>query len=452
MSLFLLALTALLPLQTANAQYVDVKERDGMYLRVGRKICGLVEFEQIPHSIFWTTFLWDGKHVFKISKRLKPPLAYTFGGALIIAALIFGIAKVNRRAVTTTVMAMIIMFPIIATGQGNDLDQTAKIGAMIYLEEPRRKMSIYYPSNWKATDQRPALVIFRSNMPEQREHLRKLGMVVIKPQTAPVNSGNLPKMTLEEIANSAKPRDQVADTKSAIRFIRANAEKLGIDPKKIVAMGTSGGGDLALQSHLNRAFQHESDDTSVSCSPDVLVLYCPAFDGIDIWFVKAGEIQKRIETEAPSFKKYTDEFYKVTGDYVTPLDHRKTLFELAETVGVAQKIPADQIAAFQEILKLFNERDWQLLHPVEDALKGSAFRILTKDPLPPTIILHGTRDHLFQYQTAFIKKAREMGQQFEVKLYEGAGHSFMMQPAFEKPSTADVQAFLEENGILPFND
>ena len=233
---------------------------------------------------------------------------------------------------------------------------------------------------------------------------------MIKPQTAPVNSGNLPKMTLEEIAKSAKPRDQIADTKSAIRFIRSNAEKLGIDPKKIVATGTSGGGDLALQSHLNRAFEHESDDISVSCSPDVLVLYCPAFDGIDIWFVKEDEIQERIKKEAPSLERHADDFFKVTGDYVMPLDHRETLFELAETVRIAQKILKEEIAAFKGILKLFNDRDWQLLHPVEDALKGSASRILTTALLPPTIILHGTRDHLIAPQTAFINKAREMGQ------------------------------------------
>ena len=80
-----------------------------------------------------------------------------------------------------------------------------------------------------------------------------MGMVVIKPQTAPVNSGKLPTMTLDEIAASPKPRDQVADTKSAIRFIRSNAQSFGIDPEKIVATGTSGGGDLALQSHLNQS-------------------------------------------------------------------------------------------------------------------------------------------------------------------------------------------------------
>jgi poly(3-hydroxybutyrate) depolymerase len=180
----------------------------------------------------------------------------------------------------------------VAQGEG-------KTGGMVYLKEPRRTLTIYYPDDWKASDRRPALVIFRCNIPEQREHFRKLGMVVIKPQTATVNSGRLPKMTLEEIAKAAKPRDQVADTKSAIRFIRANAEQLGVNPAKIVATGTSGGGDLALQSHLNRSFKHVQDNKAVSCSPNALVLYCPAFDGIDIWFVKTATILERTKAEAP---------------------------------------------------------------------------------------------------------------------------------------------------------
>ncbi|MEM7015176.1 MAG: alpha/beta hydrolase [Verrucomicrobiota bacterium] len=341
-----------------------------------------------------------------------------------------------------------IPFSLFLLGSAFAADEV-KTGAMVYLEEPRRKLTIYYPDDWTADDKRPALVIFRCNIPYQREHFRKLGMVVIKPQTAPVNSGNLPKMTLEEIAKAAKPRDQIADTKSAIRFIRTNAAELGVDPTKIVATGTSGGGDLALQSHLNRAFEHEQDDRAVSCSPDALVLYCPAFDGIDIWFVKSEQLTERVEDEAPSFLALLGQFAEATNEYAQPLDHRATLIEKAATLGAEKQIDQTEIKAFQEILTMFNERDWQLLHPAEDALKASASRILTKDPLPPTIFLFGDRDHLKIPQENFIKRARELEQQFEMKIYKGGGHSFMMQPAFQELSTQDVQTFLEAQEFLP---
>ena len=316
-------------------------------------------------------------------------------------------------------------------------------GRLVYREQSRRTLTIYYPPDWKPTDKRSALLIFRCHIPVQREHFRKLGMVVIEPQTAAVNSGQLPRMTLAEIAESPQPREQVQDTKSAIRYVRANGAKLGIDPARIVATGTSGGGDLALLSCLNTTFEHASDDRSVSPRPNALVLYCPAFDGIDIWFVKMETLLERTKAEAPAFLPHLSRFIRNTTDpYATPLDHRSALLELAATVGEEQKISDAEIAKFREIVGLFNERDWQLLHPFQDALQMSASRILTKEPLPPTLIMLGDRDHLRIHQEAFLAKAKSLGQEFDLKVFKGGGHSFMMQPAFQDPSTQEAERFL----------
>ena len=336
-------------------------------------------------------------------------------------------------------------------GQGFVAGQdTGKTDRRVYLNEPRRTLTVYYPDDWSKEDRRAALVIYRCNITMQREHFRRLGMVVIKPQAAPVNSGNLPSMSLDEIRVAPKPRDQVADCKSAIRYIRGHADELGIDPQRIVATGTSGGGDLALQTAINRSFQHPGDEMAISCIPSALVLYCPAFDGIDIWFVRNREFQQRVATEAPSFTPFLKRFIQSTdSEFAQPLDHRASLIELARMLGEEEGLQANETEAFQDILTMFNERDWQLLAPAEDALSMSASRILTRDPLPPTILLFGDRDHLKPYQDAFVKRARELEQRFELKIYKGGGHSFMTQTAFEEPSTLDVQSFLERIGILP---
>lgn len=328
--------------------------------------------------------------------------------------------------------------------------QEAKTEARLYKEAPRRKLTVFYPDDWKPTDRRPALVIFRCRIPYQREFFRQRGMVVIEPQTAPVNSGSLPGLSLEEIAKLPKPRDQVADTKSAIRFIRAEAESFGIDPAKIVATGTSGGGDLALQAHLNQAFVDPNDDLSVSARPDALVLYCPAFDGIDLWFVKRDELAKRTREEAPDFLPWLDQFVSgLDTEYAQPRDHRAVLIERAKTLGEEKGAAPEAIRAFQAVLEMFNERDWQLLHPVEDALEMSASRLLRKgQALPPTLILIGDRDHLRKAQLAFLARARSLEIEFQLEEYSGGGHSFMTQPAFEGPSTEDVAAFLESVGML----
>ncbi len=334
--------------------------------------------------------------------------------------------------------------------EDSNSEAPVKKTGMIYKLEPKRYLTVYYPDDWKPTDKRSALVIFRCRIPVQREHFRKLGMVIIKPVLANVNSGKLPGLSLQEIAKLPQPRLQVEDTKSVIRFVRKNAAQLGINAERIVATGTSGGGDLALQSYINSAFEDPNDDRSISPRPNALVLYCPAFDGINIWFVKMETLLNDTKVKAPAFTPHLLRFIKNTTDeYAVPLDHRANLIQLAATLGKEQSIDADEIKKFQDVLKQFNQRDWQLLHPVEDALKMSASRILTKEPLPPTLIMFGDRDHLYQHQTAFVENAKAKGQKFELKIFKGAGHSFMMNPPFREPSTNEAEMFLRKQGFLP---
>ena len=179
------------------------------------------------------------------------------------------------------------------------------------------------------------------------------------------------------------------------------------------------------------------------------MLYCPAFDGIDIWFAKTEKLLTRTRSEAPSFLPLLSKFIKnVTDKYATPLDHRSALVELAAAIGKEHEISEREIRRFQEILMIFNERDWQLLHPFEDALQMSASRILTKEPLPPTLIMFGNRDHLYAHQQAFVKKAKSLKQEFELIIYDRGGHSFMMQPAFQRRSTLDVEKFLRKRSFI----
>ena len=62
--------------------------------------------------------------------------------------------------------------------------------------------------------------------------------------------------------------------------------------------------------------------------------------------------------------------------------------------------------------------------------------------------MFGDRDHLYEHQTAFVDHARKLGKEFRLKVFEGAGHSFMMQPAFLGPSTREVETFLQELNYL----
>jgi acetyl esterase/lipase len=74
------------------------------------------------------------------------------------------------------------------------------------------------------------------------------------------------------------PFESLKDAKTAIRYIRAFASELGVDPNKIVASGGSAGGHLAVATATAELYNEEGEDLSVSCLPNALVLFNPVFD------------------------------------------------------------------------------------------------------------------------------------------------------------------------------
>jgi acetyl esterase/lipase len=74
------------------------------------------------------------------------------------------------------------------------------------------------------------------------------------------------------------PAECVNDGKSAIRYVRAHAKSLGIDPQRIAAGGGSAGGQIAAATATLTSFDDPDDDPAVSARPDALVLYNPVFD------------------------------------------------------------------------------------------------------------------------------------------------------------------------------
>lgn len=75
-----------------------------------------------------------------------------------------------------------------------------------------------------------------------------------------------------------KPSECLKDAKTAMRWVRSNAEKLGIDPEYIAVGGNSAGGHLAAALATIDGFNHPADDLSVSCRPDLLTLTSPVLD------------------------------------------------------------------------------------------------------------------------------------------------------------------------------
>lgn len=68
------------------------------------------------------------------------------------------------------------------------------------------------------------------------------------------------------------------DGKSAVRWLRNDAARLGIDPEKIILGGGSAGGHIASAVALCEGFNTEGEDASVSTDASALILYNPVFD------------------------------------------------------------------------------------------------------------------------------------------------------------------------------
>ena len=136
-------------------------------------------------------------------------------------------------------------------------------------------LHIIRPEAFKASDKRPAVVFFfgggwNGGSPKQfEEHCRYLasrGMVAMAADYR-VKS-----------RNGTSPRECVQDGKSAVRWIRDNAARLGIDPERIAAGGGSAGGHVAAATGTLDGLNEPGEDTSVCAKPNALVLFNPVYD------------------------------------------------------------------------------------------------------------------------------------------------------------------------------
>ncbi len=78
--------------------------------------------------------------------------------------------------------------------------------------------------------------------------------------------------------HNTTPVEAMADARSAMRWLRMNAAKLGINAGKIVGAGGSGGAHIIASAAMLEGFDEPDEDKSVSCVPNALVLFNPVLD------------------------------------------------------------------------------------------------------------------------------------------------------------------------------
>ena len=134
------------------------------------------------------------------------------------------------------------------------------------------KLEIHFPHQWTAQDQRPIAVFFFGgawisggiqHFSWQADYLARRGMLAARVDYR-VDS-----------RHGTLPNEAVSDGRDAIRWLRENASKLGIDPARIVAAGGSSGGHIAASATITESSPSQH---SPSAAPNLLALFNPVLD------------------------------------------------------------------------------------------------------------------------------------------------------------------------------
>jgi acetyl esterase len=139
------------------------------------------------------------------------------------------------------------------------------------------KVYVFSPDN-TGRKRRPAIVLFHGGGWATGEpawafararHFAERGMVAVAAQYRLSDQ------------KETTPHEAMADARAAIRWVRAQADSLGIDAKRVAAFGWSAGGHLAASAAI---FDAEASQDVLSARPDALVLVSPAVSLVsDAW-------------------------------------------------------------------------------------------------------------------------------------------------------------------------
>jgi acetyl esterase len=156
------------------------------------------------------------------------------------------------------------MLAIPASGQ-----EASKTFTYTKTKQADLEIVVHYPPDWKETDKRPGIVFFFGGGWEngtikafepQAQYLASRGMVAARADYR------------VKARHGVTPKECVDDARSAVRWFRQNAAKLGADPDRIVASGGSAGGHIAACTTLMPESERKDE---VSCKANALILFNP---------------------------------------------------------------------------------------------------------------------------------------------------------------------------------
>ena len=201
------------------------------------------------------------------------------------------------------------------------------------------EMHVFHPPGYDAKkDRRPAFLIIhgggwtggepRKYYP-MAKHFAEKGMVTVSLQYRLLNAKT-------KTNRGSTVFDCVKDGRSAVRYLRSHAGRLGIDPDKIVVGGGSAGGHVAVGTALFNQINEAGEDASVSCRPDALILLNPVIDTSANGYgqTKIGDRWKELSPVnhvKPGLPPTI--LFHSTGDQVVPFSGAKLFYQRSVALG-----------------------------------------------------------------------------------------------------------------------
>lgn len=267
-----------------------------------------------------------------------------------------------------------------------DYDQVAIYKTVDGTELP---LYIYFPKDHTPEAKAAAIVFYfgggwNSGFPSQFEqhckYLTNRGMVAITVEYRVRSRHNV------------KVERCISDARSAMRWVRGQADQLGIDADRIASGGGSAGGHLAAMVALTDEFDDPQEDHKIRATPDAMVLFNP-------------------------------------------------VMLLAPHHSLPKAINARLEEGSERLLNRF-EGPAQRAHPYAFAEKTQ----------PPCIMFFGTADRLLQGAEAFREASTAAGNRCEIKTWPDQGHGFFNagreDGKYFRLTVAEMDRFLVSVGFL----
>ena len=261
-------------------------------------------------------------------------------------------------------------------------------GDISFLTSARpEKLDLYLPKSRKAGEKSPAVLLIHGGGWKEGDKRQareiEFGMTLAK-------NGFVAASINYALRSDGKFPLNLQDCKNGVRYLRAHADELGIDPNRISVMGGSAGGHLAL------LVAYTADQSNLAPSQPYPGVSDKVSSVVDFYGVSNLATRKETDPNGKPLK-------------IEPLD--------STTQSIFGSTP----------------QDWKKASPVT----------YVKRDVPPTLILHGKKDTTVdsdqsQELADTLKKA---GATYEIIWLPNAPHSFSFQyavPKSKKPLEKDV--------------